>query len=262
VLDQHNAVFMVLERMARNVRNPLVRAWLGREVSKLEAFEREACERFDRVVWVSDADRRAVTANGGGRNGQDQVIPIAIDPQASRTVVRARPFRVTFIAGMHWPPNADGISWFASSVWPKVAAAAPSAVLTVIGKRPPRSVAALGRSSNVETLGYVRDLHERLSETAVFIVPLRSGAGMRVKILDAWCWGIPVVSTTVGAEGLASAHGENILIADDEQSFADAVLQVLGSHRVASRLAEGGRSTAETSYDWRSVYRAWDQIYH
>ena len=85
---------------------------------------------------------------------------------------------------------------------------------------------------------------------------------MRVKILDAWCWGLPVVSTTLGAEGIQISPGENLLIADNEESFVEATTRVLQDQDLARRLSLNGRATVETLYDWRKVYRAWDQIYH
>ena len=85
---------------------------------------------------------------------------------------------------------------------------------------------------------------------------------MRVKILDAWCWGLPIVSTTVGAEGIDIAPGENILVADEPRAFADALVRVLQDESLASRIASNGRAMVEARYDWRTVYRAWDQVYH
>jgi glycosyltransferase involved in cell wall biosynthesis len=258
VLDQHNAVFLAARRLAQTVRNPMGRVLVNNEATKLETYERNVCGKFDKVVWVTDADRRAVRTNGHHFNGRDRVIPIAIDPREQPPVDRPRPFRVTFLGGMHWPPNAEGISWFANSVWPNIAKAAPEAVLTVIGKKPP---ADLPKDSRVEVAGFVSDLGKYLAETAVFVVPIRSGAGMRVKILDAWCWKLPIVSTTIGAEGTEANGGENLFLADDEQSFADCVVKVLRDQNVARRLSENGRSTVEEMYDWKKVYSAWDQVY-
>jgi glycosyltransferase involved in cell wall biosynthesis len=84
---------------------------------------------------------------------------------------------------------------------------------------------------------------------------------MRVKILDAWSWALPVVSTTIGAEGIRSLHGENILISDDPAEFTDSLVRVLRSSELASRLSAGGRATVESHYDWRAVYQAWDRVY-
>lgn len=257
VLDQHNAVYLAVERMAAGDRNPLRQKLLGIEANNLKRFERDTCTRFDKVVWVSEADRLALQ----DQNRTDFIIPIATDPSEKSMVRNNQPFRVTFLGGMHWPPNAEGIEWFAAHVWPTVAAAAPSAVLTVIGKGAPNSLNGLAPSERVEVTGYVDDVQPYLEETAVFVVPLLSGAGMRVKILDAWCSGLPVVSTTVGAEGIAATDREDMLIADSPESFAEATVRLLQNRGLARRIGEAGRATVERSYNWRQVYQAWDNVY-
>jgi glycosyltransferase involved in cell wall biosynthesis len=164
---------------------------------------------------------------------------------------------------MHWPPNAEGIAWFAREVWPRVQAQVPDSVLTLIGKQPP---ALFTKDLNappesIDVTGYVEDLNPYLEETAVFIVPLHAGGGMRVKILDAWCWGLPVVSTAIGAEGLAACHGQNLLLADSAEEFAAAVVQLLQKPDLAKTIGYGGRQTVEAQYNWQHIYQAWDKIY-
>ena len=261
VLDQHNAVFKVPQRLAAQQRNPVVGAVLRGEATKLASFERSAVATFDRVVWVSEDDRRAFPSADRNRKGLHETIPIAIDPSERLPVERSRPFRVTFLGGLHWPPNAEGVRWFAERVWPKVAAAKPDALFTVIGKGGPGQLGSRNGRGGMTVVGYVADLERYLAETAAFIVPLHTGAGMRVKILDAWSWALPVVSTTVGAEGIRATAGEDLLVADTADAFADALIRVLGDQALARRLSRAGRSTVEALYDWRKVYRAWDRVY-
>ena len=255
VLDQHNAVFVIAQRLAESSENQLLKEMFRRESALLERYEQEVCARFDRVVWVTSEDRAALGADGG------LTIPICINPD-EKTVVQRAPdaCRVTFLGGLHWPPNADGVRWFVSQVWPRVVDLVPDARLTVIGKDPPAELDP-ATVPQLEAPGFVRDLQPYLSETAVFIVPLHAGGGMRVKILDAWAWGLPVVSTTIGAEGLAGRDGENLLLADTEAEFAAATVRLLRDADLRQRLAQGGRATVERCYDWRHVYEAWDAIY-
>jgi glycosyltransferase involved in cell wall biosynthesis len=129
--------------------------------------------------------------------------------------------------------------------------------LTVIGKSPPAGLAGPA----VEVTGYVLELTPYLAETGVFLVPLHAGGGMRVKILDAWSWGLPVVSTTIGAEGIAAVDGENILLADTAPAFARAVTRILKEPALARRLSRNGRQTVLEKYNWRTAYLAWDGVY-
>lgn len=264
VLDQHNAVYRVLQRMAKYEGRVVQKAFLARESSKLEAFERATCLDFERVVWVSEEDRDALVSGASKVTNGDRsvVIPIATDPRSEATITRRMPHRITFLGGMHWPPNAQGVRWFVEKVWPRVSDEIPEAVLTLIGKRPPKSRGAWKCAERIEATGYLSNIDKHLAQTAVFVVPLLSGAGMRVKILDAWCWGLPVVSTSVGIEGMRSSNGENVAIADDPETFAEAVIRMMRDRGFADRISMGGRETVEQFYDWKRVYPAWDQIYN
>jgi glycosyltransferase involved in cell wall biosynthesis len=171
---------------------------------------------------------------------------------------------VTFLGGLHWPPNAEGVLWFAREVWPTVWRQVPDALFTIIGKNPPETLTKLqetGEPSRIEITGYVEDLEPYLASTAAFIVPLQAGGGMRVKIIDAWSWGLPVVSTTIGAEGICYQAGSDLVIADEADAFGAAVIRLLQDKRLAERLGKAGRLTIEESYDWRQVYPAWDDVY-
>ena len=262
VLDQHNAVYKAVQRMKDGSANPLLRALLGAEAGKLQRLETQMIGKFNDVAWVTEEDRQSFPVRSAASDTRERVIPIATDPSVRRPARRERPFRVTFLGGMHWPPNAEGVRWFAKEVWPRVAGRAGSAVLTVVGKGAPAELELMQRAGRADVQGYVEDLDAVLDETAVFVVPLLSGAGMRVKILDAWSAALPVVSTTVGAEGMLYRDGENLLIGDTPEAFADSIVRILENPALAKRLGDGGRSTVEQSYDWRKLYQAWDAIYN
>ncbi len=262
VLDQHNAVYLIPERLVNDAANPLKRAVLAREARSLYRYELETCARFDQVVWVTDEDRQALSSDKQSLS-DGLTIPICVDTEVKALIDRASEAkRVTFLGGLHWPPNAEGILWFAREVWPQIVAEVPDAILTIIGKEPPGALFAMESPiPNLHVTGYVDDVKKYLAETAVFIVPLHAGGGMRVKILDAWSWGLPIVSTAIGAEGAQYEDGNNLLIADNADDFAAAVLHLLSDPDFAARVAHAGRQTAETTYEWRKVYQAWDEVY-
>ena len=262
VLDQHNAVYLVPERLSADTSNPLKRMILAREAKTLKRYELETCECFDQVVWVTDEDRRALSMDPMNLIG-DLTIPICVDTEEKVKIPRSPAAnRVTFLGGLHWPPNSEGVLWFAREVWPWILAEMPDAILTIIGKAPPSALQdAKDPISNLDVLGYVDDVTECLAETAVFIVPLHAGGGMRVKIIDAWSWELPIVSTTIGAEGVQYTDGENLLIGDNVDDFAAATIRLLKDPAVANRIARSGRQTVEEAYEWRKVYQAWDEVY-
>jgi glycosyltransferase involved in cell wall biosynthesis len=264
ILDQHNAVFLIPRRLADQAHNPIARLGYRRESARMAAYEADICLAFDRVVTVTDEDRRYLLQlfRNGRRPHFSGVIPICLEP-ASSPLVHPSPdaAEILFIGGMHWPPNADGVQWFTHEILPRIRVRVPEARFTAVGKQPPRSLQTEVLAGHVHLPGYMASLEPYWSRSAVFVVPLRAGGGMRVKILDAWACGVPVVSTTVGAEGLACSPGHNLLLADSAEEFSQAVIQVLTDRALAGRLVQGGRATLEKHYDWRTVYAAWDEVY-
>jgi polysaccharide biosynthesis protein PslH len=259
VLDQHNAVFHIPQRLGASERNPLKKCILNLEARKLFRYEKTMCRTADAVVWVSREDQ---TALGLAQTDIAQaVIPIAVDTGGRKPVVRNRkPRRITFLGSLQWPPNFDGVSWFAREVWPRVRAGLPGAIFTVIGNARGANLRPL-RSPQIECTGYVTDPTPFLADTAVFIIPIRAGGGMRVKILDAWSWGLPVVSTTIGAEGILEAGARNMVISDDPAGFAEAVLRVATDEPFSASLARNGFQTVQSHYEWRSLYAGWADVY-
>jgi len=140
-----------------------------------------------------------------------------------------------------------------------VRARQPHAKLVVVGHAPPRRVQELDQMPGVEVLGYVDDLSPLLEKTELFVVPLTSGSGIRVKILDAFAWGLPVVSTTVGREGIEGQSGEHLHVADTTQAFADSVLQCLERPDEALEMAKKARILVEDRYTWQQVNRSLDR---
>jgi glycosyltransferase involved in cell wall biosynthesis len=267
VLDLHNAMYLVTERLADHEPHPLKRLITRREARALARYEAQLCGQYDQVVFVTDEDRHLIEAQAAAYRvsvpaDRFVTIPICVDPGDKPLIEPvARPHRITALGVMFWPPNAEGVLWFARHIWPKVQSLVPEACLTVVGKNPPPALTELNGHDQIEVVGFVPDLAHVLAETAVFIVPLRAGGGMRVKILDTWCWGLPIVSTSIGAEGIAIRNGENIMIADTADDFAQAVMRVLGDPQLASDLRRNGRQWIEEHYDWRRVYAAWDDVY-
>jgi polysaccharide biosynthesis protein PslH len=267
VLDLHNAMYVVTERLAANEPNPLKRMLLRREARALGRYEARLCAQYDQVTFVTDEDRDLIQRQIEKHHVQlppDRftTIPICIDPSEKRPIVPvARPHRILSLGVMFWPPNAEGALWFAREMWPRLQARHPELVYTIVGKNPPEYLRQLHGQNNIEVLGYVPDLNQVLAETAAFIVPLRAGGGMRVKILDTWCWGLPVVSTQIGAEGIQVRAGENILLADEAGAFAVAVLRLVEDAGLNRQLRDCGRRWVEENYDWRRIYAAWDEVY-
>ena len=262
VLDEHNAVWTIVRRAARHEGWGLRRALAELEWRKLRAHEGDVCRRFDRVTVVSVEDRAALEKAAEAKLAAT-VIPIAVDTREwafSPRTPRAR--HILSVATMFYPPNAEGVHWFASEVYPLIRRELPGVCFYVVGSRPPRRIAELARrDGGVIVTGYVSDLSPVLRESGVVVVPVRSGSGMRVKILEAFARGLPVVSTTVGAEGIDVRDGEHLLTADEPEAFARAVITVLTEPDRSAALAQAARELVEARYDWRTALSRLDQVY-
>lgn len=262
VLDAHNAVWQIAERLARAMPPGPLRFLAAQEAQRLRRYEGRICRAFDHVVAVSESDRAALEEAAGGKL-PILVVPIALDPEDFPPIPREPgAMGVLHIGGLHWPPNAEGIRWFLREVWGRVRAAVPEARLFLVGARPPADLQAWAiRDPSVVVSGFVADPTPYWRQSAVVIVPLHAGSGIRVKILEAWSRGMPVVSTAIGCEGLRAHHGENIWIADDPEGFARAVIAMLRDPGEARRIGEAGRETVRAFYDYRVAYRPLDTIY-
>jgi len=151
-------------------------------------------------------------------------------------------------------PNTDGILFFVREVWPRLAASHPRVRLKIVGPRPTPEILAQ-RNARVEVTGAVDDVRAHLAEAAAVIVPLRLGGGTRLKILEAMAMAKPIVSTTIGAEGIDVVHETHLLLADEPAQFAAAVGRVLDDATLAARLGERGRALVNAKYSWEATAR-------
>jgi glycosyltransferase involved in cell wall biosynthesis len=261
VLDEHNAVWTIVRRSAQRELGPR-RVVAELEWRKLRAYEGALCRRFDHVTVVSTDDQAALE-QAAGAPIPATVVPIAIDTDELRFVARGEDARhVLSVATMFYPPNVEGVYWFATEIFQLIRRAVPDAQFYIVGSRPPERITRLGvEGSGIVVTGYVPNLETLISQSRVLVVPVHSGSGMRVKILEAFARGIPIVSTTVGVEGIDARPGEHLLVADDPEGFAQAVVQLLQDRALANRVAQAGRALVEARYDWRAALRGLDNVY-
>ena len=262
VLDEHNAVWTIVRRSAGHERWGPLRLLAELEWRKLRAYESEMCQRFDLVSVVSTEDCLALI-EAARAIFPVKVIPITVDTRELAFVPRSGDARhILSVATMFYPPNAEGVYWFATEVFPLVRKQLGDVLFHIVGSRPPRQIARLASpGSGIVVTGYLADLAPVLRRGGVWVVPVRSGSGMRVKILEAFARGIPVVSTGVGVEGIHADAGKHLLLADDAKGFARAVVRILTDPVEAARLAHAGRKLVEDYYDWRSALSPLDEIY-
>ncbi len=258
IFDAHNATWTIFERSAEKAKPPIrfLLSWEGR---RTQYYEYGLVRQCDHTLTVTEIDRKALinlkeTDPSSGK--KITAVPIAVDT-SQMPVIQRKPDRheIVTLGTLHYPPNADGIRWFLEEVFPLVKQADPAAHLTIIGKNPPADflAAAANDPASVTVTGYVKSLEPYFEKAGVVVIPVRSGGGMRVRILEAFSRGLPVVTTTVGLEGIEANHEEHVLVEDTNAGFAAAVLKILSNPDYQFALANRARKLAEHTYDWQVV---------
>lgn len=270
IFDAHNAVWTIVERMQQNARW-FLKPVLGVEARRVKRYEGELLKTVDHVLAVTDVDRagleealRFAQPKANQPAAPIAVIPIAVDTQQLQPIRRRPGCRnIVTLGTLHYPPNADGIRWFFREVFPLIRQRVPDATLTIIGKNPPSDFVdhAISHAEMIRLTGYVPELPPHLEQSALMVVPVRAGGGMRVRILEAFASAMPVVTTTVGLEGIHAEPEQDVLVADTAADFAERVIQLLEDPALQEKLSKNGRHLAETKYDWQVVLSAMSPIY-
>ncbi len=249
-IDFHNLDSQIWRRMGETASSPFVRAFSALQAPRVQAFEDALLSRAQGVSCVSSPDAGAILARSP--LSAPLVVPNGVDLDRYR-------FRETspgngvllFVGDLSWPPNAEGLRWFAERIWPLVRRGAPRARVEVLGRRPPADLRR--RVPEWSFLGEGGDTRPHWERADAAIVPLLAGGGTRLKILEAGSCGVPVVSTSVGAEGLELAPDTEILLRDDPPDFADTLVRILGDPARRDGIALAARKRIERRYDWRSI---------
>ena len=250
-IDFHNLDSEIWRRVgaagAAGPRRVFVRA----QEPRLRRLEASLTRRAAGLSCVSERDRKALADLGPGP--EPVVVPNGVD--LSRYAFRSTPppsERILFVGDLSWPPNADAVSWFGRRVWPLVRERLPDATVEIVGREAPRELLAL-ENERFAFAGESGDTRPHWSAAAVAVVPLLAGGGTRLKILEAAACGVPVVSTRIGAEGLALSEGRDLRIGDEPGTFAEAVVALLSDHAAARRQAAAARARVEALYDWKRI---------
>jgi len=259
VLDEHNIEYLLLERLAA-AESSLARKAFGRlEAIKARREEMGAWRRCDGSIFTSQTDlavmrealpRRAACVVPNGVD-PDFFSPATDDPQAGTLV---------FTGAINYRPNTDAVAYFVREVMPRLLRLQPSARLVVVGQGAP---AWLVRTSGpaVEFTGAVSDVRPYLARAAVVVAPLRAGSGTRLKILEAMAMAKPVVTTSVGCEGLDVVDGEHLCVADEAQEFAEETSRLLTDRKRSAELGRNARALAQREYSWRAIVRRLEQFH-
>ena len=261
VLFQHNVEAMIWQRHYEIQTNAVKKAFLRDQWRKMRAFEREACRSFDQTVAVSREDAEVMRREYEVENVLDVPTGVDTDYFRPRGLQERDPREIVFTGSMDWLPNEDAIRFFTMEILPLIRRTVPDVKLTVVGRNPyPSLVELAARDSGVTVTGRVEDVRPYMERASVYIVPIRVGGGTRLKIYEAMAMEKAVVSTTIGAEGLPVRDGEELVLADAPEAFADAVVRLLTDEDDARRLGAQAAASVRAQFGWERVAARFAEI--
>ncbi len=231
------------------------------EARKFRRQEIEGARRFDKVLAITEEERAAFLA--AAPDLDVGVYPNCVDAErfAPAPGISTEPGALLFVGNFEHRPNVDAAAWFVREVLPRVRSTAPDARLDLVGAYMPPEIRRLQDGCSVRVLGYVDDVRPHLARSAAFVSPVVSGGGMRGKVLEALAMGCPVVSTSLGAQGIAARHERELLVADTAEEFAEAVARLLGDAPLRAALGARGRELVLRRYDDRQVFPRLEALY-
>ncbi len=260
VLDEHNIEHEIRERTLAVVPAGPRKAYDYLNHLKLRAEEERSWRDVDACAVTSPIDEATMRRRYPAV--RTAVVPNAVDTSyfAPRSSPRD-PGTILFYGTLSYFPNLDGLLFFLREVMPVLRRQRPEVRLRIVGASPPDALRRF-EGTDVTFTGFVPDLRVELERAGAVVAPLRIGGGTRLKVLEAMAMAAPLVSTTLGAEGLSVTHGRELLLADTAPAFASEVVRVLRDRDLGAELGRAGRRLVEERYDWRASARALEALYH
>jgi len=243
------------------------RRWIGALYSliqwqKLARYEAWACRQADAVIAVSEQDAAALRRLVPGL--QVTVVPNGVDVSVYAAFHHPTPLlpphSLLFTGTMDFRPNVDAVLWFVEHVLERVRAAVPDVQFYIVGQRPHRRLDVLKGRPGIVITGSVPDTRPYFADADIYVIPLQSGGGTRLKVLEAMAMKKPIVSTTMGCDGYPLTPGHEAILADDPAQFAQAVIDLLNDPERRKALGEAGFVLAQR-YDWANIVPQLEQVY-
>lgn len=257
----HNATYLMWERFTRSDAALPYRIATGLETYRIKHYERDLCQSAD-IVFASPNDIEDLVAIGADKDRCRVTYHLGDDSQLQLPdiVYEETSKQLLYVGTLNWEANIDGLIWFFQEIWPVIHANDPEIVLKIVGKNPDPSLLEASRElEKIEFLGFVDDLEPLFKHSRLFLSPLRFGSGIKVKVLNAMCRGIPVITTDVGAEGLDVKAGDHLLIDNDAPGMAKRILELMDDKATWAHVAQHSRQIIRDKYNWDIVLGDMDQ---
>ena len=257
VFRPHNIEYKIWERLAINTINPIKKVYLRILTKQLKKFEQLVLNKVDLLLPLTWEDAQILTQMHCRKSMM--VLPIGVAIHDYPTPIQPNNQVVFHLGAMDWLPNVEGIRWLVRKVWPLVIKENKNAVLSLAGKGMPSDLLGLN-SKNIQVSDFIADAPGFFNAGQVMVVPLLSGSGMRVKIIEGMAMGKAIVTTTIGKEGILAKHQKELLIADSPEEFAAAIVQLLNDPVKVGQIGKKARELIHTRYDLRFLGKKWKEF--
>lgn len=261
VYRSHNLEYQIWERLAISEQQPLKRWYLALQSKRLKRYEIDAWCEMDAIVPIVETDSNVILATVSEIHKNNQLnsgYSVANQPQIhvyqpgiaieSPFAFVHRPLSIFHIGSMEWQANEQGVMWFLKKVWPRVLSAQPNVKFHLAGKGLSKTDPRFFQTGIVNH-GEVDDAEVFMQSRGIMIVPIQAGSGIRIKSLEAMALGVPVVSTSIGAQGLSVESGTQMIIADDPEGFADGIIQLLLNPAASQEITQQARAYVEQHHN-------------
>jgi polysaccharide biosynthesis protein PslH len=256
ILRAHNVEYLLWERLAINCKNPLKTIYLRHIYRTLKKYEIPMLSKFDGIAAITENDAAIIRkCVDPGRAADIISIPFGIDLSGFPTPSQEPEFPSLFsIGSMDWNPNLEGVSWFLQNVWAEVNRRSPDLKFYIAGRHMPEWLMQ-SAIPGVVVVGEVENAVHFMHSKAIMVVPLLSGGGIRIKIIEGMAAGKAIISTPLGAEGIHCTDGKNIFLADTPEEFIAAILKVAGNRQLCTEAGKNARKLVEEEYQQHDLIR-------
>jgi len=260
-ITNHDVSYLKCLSIGKQSRNILVKLFLYFEALKLKKLERTVFKQVDFGIVVSEHDK--VILQKLCPEGKFVAIENGVDVKVFQSNnTETEPEKLIWVGGFDHYPNEQGIHYFLENIYPQIKRTIPAVKLDIVGGGVKEKLWKMVQSDqSIKLLGYVDDPLPFIQRAAVFVVPILSGGGTRLKVLEAMSAGKAIVTTSTGCEGIEGINGEHFIVADTPGSFADAVIKVIHEKRLREILGHNARMLAETKYDWNIIQEKLNEFY-
>lgn len=260
VIREHNLEMKIMERFFINEKNIFLKLYSFIQYEKFKLYEPKECAKFDKCLMISKEDEQSILKFNNAV--KTIIVPAGVDDNLLKIKGHDNlDLSLFHIGSLEWQPNYDGLVWFLKDIFPSILKNHPNTKIYIYGKGITKLKLPSEMKGNIILRGYVDDIWEEIADKTILIVPLKVGGGMRVKIIEMMAAGKIIVSTTIGREGIDVNDNENILIADDTESFVSKILFILNNQIDVEKLRMNAKNKIIEKYSWKKIAEDIENIY-